>query len=60
MGQMDRMTTGELQRLADSKFREAEVIEDEKAKLMLRRTAENLQFTAKLKGWLNSELRPPE
>jgi hypothetical protein len=59
MGKLD-LDAEQLQKLADGRFREAEVIADEKAKLLLRRTAENLQFTAKLKGWLNSELRPPK
>jgi len=57
---MDELTVEQLAQLAEQKFQEAAAIADEKERRSALAAAENLMVKAKIKGWLNSDLRAPD
>ncbi len=56
----DELTAEQLAHLAQQKFQEAATIADEKERRSALAAAENLKFKARIKGWLNSDLRAPD
>ena len=56
----DELTAAALQRRADAKLLEANRLVESEGKRALLAEAEQLRLQARLKGWLHSELRPPE
>lgn len=53
------LTIDELQRIAAAKFAEAEAFPNGPEKQKVLQSAQSFRSLAKMKGWLFSELRPP-
>jgi hypothetical protein len=56
----DDLSASQLRQLVEMRYDEAAAIADEKARRAALSAAERLQFEAKIKGWINSDLMPPE
>jgi hypothetical protein len=54
------LTTNELQQIAAAKFAEAETLPNGPEKQDILKSAHAFRSLAEMKGWLSSELRPPE